>query len=77
MPEANKGLMTGIRTNNLNLNIDLNKTFAERVDLDKSGINSAVKATELRNQANISLGHRFVWVWTDNTAGNSTQSSDT
>jgi hypothetical protein len=66
-----------IRTNNLNLDIDLDETFAERIDSDQTRINSAVESTELRDQTDITLRNRFVGVRTDDAARNSTHCSNT
>lgn len=60
----------------MNLDIDLNEAFTERVDLDETRIDSTIEATKLGNQANISLGDRFVWVRTEYATWNSTQSSN-
>ena len=65
-----------IHTNNLNLDIDLNKTFTERVDLNETGINSAIESTEFGDQTNITLRDRFVWVRTTDAAGEGAHSSN-
>ena len=65
-----------IRTNNLNLDIDLDKTFTEWVDLDKTRINSSVESTKFGNQTNITLRDRFVGIRTYHAAGNSSHSSN-
>ena len=69
-------IVADIHTNNLNLDIDLNKTFAERVDLDETGINSAIESTEFGDQTNITLRDRFVGVRTADAAGESAHSSN-
>ena len=69
--------ITDIRTNNLDLNINLNEAFAERIDLDKAGIDSAVETAKFGDQANITLRNRFVGVRADNTAGDGTHSPNT
>jgi hypothetical protein len=66
-----------ILTNNLNLDIDLNKTFAERVDLNETGINSAIESTEFGDQTNVTLRDRFVGVRTADAAGEGAHSSNT
>jgi hypothetical protein len=66
-----------ILTNNLNLDIDLNKTFAERVDLNETGINSAIESTEFGDQTNVTLRDRFIGVRTADAAGEGTHSSNT
>jgi hypothetical protein len=64
------------RTNDLNLDIDLDKTFTERVDLDETGINSAIESTEFGDETDVTLRDRFVGVGTDDAAGNGTHSSN-
>jgi hypothetical protein len=66
-----------ILTNNLNLDINLNKTFAKRVDLDETRINSAIESTEFGDQTNVTLRDRFVWVRTADAAGEGAHSSNT
>ena len=66
-----------VHTNNLNLDIDLNETFTERVNLDETGINSAIESTELGNQTDVTLRDRFVGVGTANAAGESSHGSNT
>lgn len=69
--------LADIRTDDLNLDIDLNEAFGERVDLDKARINSTIESTELRNQTDVTLRNGFVWVRADNTARNGAHSSNT
>jgi hypothetical protein len=64
-------------TNNLNLNINLDEAFAERVDLNKTRVDSAIETAKFGDQANIALRDRFVGVRTDDTAGDGTHSSNT
>jgi hypothetical protein len=66
-----------IHTNNLNLNINLDEAFAERVDLNKTRVDSAIETAKFGDQANITLRYRFVGVRTDDTAGDGTHSSNT
>jgi hypothetical protein len=66
-----------IHTNDLNLDIDLNKTFTERVDLDETGINSAIESTEFGDETDVTLRDRFVGVRTANAAGESAHGSNT
>lgn len=70
-------MILGIHTNDLNLDIDLNKAFAKWVDLDETWINSTIESTELCNQTNITLRNGLVWIWADNTAGNGSHGTDT
>jgi hypothetical protein len=65
------------RTNDLNLDIDLNKTFTERVDLDETGINRTIEATEFCDETDVALRDRFVGVRTDDTARDCAHSSNT
>ncbi len=64
------------RTNDLNLDIDLDKTFTERIDLDKTGVNRAIESTEFCDETDVTLRDRFVGVRTDDAAGNGTHSSN-
>jgi hypothetical protein len=41
--------------NDLDLDIDLDKTFTERVDLDETGINSAIESTEFGDETDVTL----------------------
>ena len=66
-----------IHTNNLNLNINLDEAFAERVDLNKTRVDSAIETAKFGDQANITLRDRFVGVRTDDTAGDGTHGSNT
>jgi hypothetical protein len=42
-------------TNNLNLDINLDKLLAERIDLDQTRIDRSVEATKLGDQTDIAL----------------------
>ena len=61
----------------LNLDIDLYKFLRKWIDLDQAGIDSAVKATKLGDETDITLGDRFVGVRTDETAWNSAAKTNT
>jgi hypothetical protein len=65
------------RTDNLDLDIDLDEALAERIDLDETGINSSVKTTEFRDEADVSLRDGLVWIRADDTAWNRAHSTDT
>ena len=65
-----------VHTNDLNFDINLNETFTERVDLDETGINSAIESTELGDQTDVTLRDRFVGVRTANAAGESSHGSN-
>ncbi len=64
------------RTNDLNLDIDLDETFTERVDLDETGINGAIEPTEFGDETDVTLRDRLVGVRTDDATGNGTHSSN-
>jgi hypothetical protein len=66
-----------VHTNDLNLDVDLNETFAEGVDLDETGINSAIESTEFGDQTDVTLRDRFVGVGTANAAGECSHGSNT
>lgn len=69
--------MAGVHTNNLDLNIHLDKALAERINLDQARVDSAVESTKLSNQTNITLRDRLVWIRAANAARNGTHGSDT
>ena len=60
----------------LDLDVDLDEFFRERVDLDQTGVDGAIEATKLGDQADISLRHWFVGVGANNTAGNCAAETD-
>ncbi len=66
----------GKRTNDLDLDIDLDQALRERIDLNQARVDSAIESTKLSNQPNVTLGNRLVWVRADDAARNGTQSSD-
>ena len=53
----------------LDLDIDLDEFFGQRVDFDETGVDSAVETTEFGDQANIALADRLVRVGADDAAG--------
>jgi hypothetical protein len=61
----------------LNLDINLNKSLGERVDLDQARVDGAREATELCDQADIALGDWLVRVRADDTAGNGAEEAET
>ncbi len=65
-----------VHTHNLDLDIDLDETFAERVDLDEAGIDGAIESTELGDQAHVTLRHRLVRVRTADAAGEGAHGSN-
>jgi hypothetical protein len=66
-----------VLTNNLNLDIDLNETFTERIDLNKTWVDCTIESPEFGDQANITLRNRFVWVGTADTARERAHCADT
>ena len=54
----------------LDLDIDLDEAFGERVDLDKARVDSAREATKFGYQADITLRDRLVRVGADEAARN-------
>jgi hypothetical protein len=55
----------------------LDKLFAQRINLDQTWINSAIEATKLCNQTDITLRNRSVWVGANDAARNSSESTNT
>jgi hypothetical protein len=66
-----------MRTNNLNLDIDLEETFAERVNFDETRIDCAVESTEFGDQANVALRYGFVRIGAADTTRKGAHSSNT
>jgi hypothetical protein len=60
----------------LNLDIDLKKSLAERVDLDQTRVDSLVELSELGDKTNVALMDFLVRVGANDTAGNSAHGSD-
>jgi hypothetical protein len=60
----------------LNLDVDLDKLFGERVHVDKTWVNSTSEATKLGNETDVALGDGLVWIRADNTAWNGAESTD-
>lgn len=61
----------------LNLDIDLDESLRQWVDLDQTGINGACESTEFGDQTNVSLRYRLVGVGADDTAGDRTHETET
>ena len=51
-----------VRTDDLDLDVDLDQLFGEGVDLDETGVDGAVEAAELGHEADVSLADWFVGV---------------
>lgn len=64
------------RTDELDLDVDLNKPLRQGVDLHKTRIHCAVKAAEFGDQTNLSLKDCFVCIGADNAARNSATGAD-
>jgi hypothetical protein len=62
--------------NNLDLDVDLDKRFRERVDLDETRVDSASETTELGDETNVSLLDGLVRVRAAETARNGSESTD-
>jgi len=62
--------------NYLNLNIYLDQVLRQGIHLNQTGIHSSCKATELGDQADISLSNRLVGIRTDDTAWNGAERAD-
>ena len=60
----------------LDLNIDLDELLGQRIDLDKTRVDSAVETAEFRDEADISLADGFVGVGADNAARDGTAETD-
>ena len=57
-------------TNNLNLHIHLNQFLGQRVDLDQTGVDCAIEATEFGDETDVSLTDWLVGVGAHDTAWN-------
>lgn len=60
----------------LDLDINLDETLAERIDIDQTGVDSLVELAELGDETNITLLDVLVWVGADDAAGNGTHASN-
>ncbi len=63
-------------TDYLDLHVDLDKFFRQRIYLYKSRVDRAVEATEFGDQTDISLADWLVWVGADNAAWDSTAATN-
>ena len=61
---------------NLNLDIDLNEAFTERIDLDETWVDGAIEPTEFCDQTDVSLRHWLVRIGADETAGDGAHEAD-
>jgi hypothetical protein len=68
---------TDLRTDNLYFDVNLDKAFTERVDLDETGVDCAIKPTKLGDQTDITLRNRLIWIGADNTARDRSHCTDT
>jgi len=62
--------------NNLNLDIDLNERFGERVDLDKTRVDGTSETSKLGDETDVTLLDRLVWIRAADAARNRTKSTD-
>lgn len=62
--------------NDLDLDIDLNETFGEWVDLDQTRIDCAGETTELGDKTDVTLTNGLVWVGADETTWDRTAETD-
>jgi len=75
-PGVLAGLLSGYvgtereRTDDLDLDVDLDQALAQRIDLHQAGIDCAVETAEFRDQADITLRDGLIWVRADNAAWN-------
>ena len=60
----------------LDLDINLNKALAERVDLNQARVDSAIEAAKLCDKTDISLRNWLVGIGTDETAGDGAHETD-
>lgn len=67
----------GEHTNDLDLDVNLDESLGKRVDLDETGVDGAVESSELRDQANVSLRHRFVWIGAEDATRDGPAGADT
>ena len=61
--------------NNLNLDIDLNERFGERVDLDKTRVDGTSETSKLGDETDVTLLDRLVWIRAADAARNRTKST--
>lgn len=52
----------GERTDDLDLDVDLDQLFGEGVDLDEAGVDGAVETAEFGDEADVALADGFVGV---------------
>lgn len=67
------GRQSSERTNDLDLDVDLDKCLGERIDLDEAWVYRSGEPPELGNQTYLTLLHRFVRVGKEDATGNGTQ----
>jgi hypothetical protein len=66
-----------LHTDNLDFDVNLDKTFTERIDLDETRVDCAIKPTKLRDQTDITLRDRLIWIGADDTARDRSHGTDT
>merc|ERR1711937_327038 len=60
----------------LDLDIDLDQTLGEGVDLDEAGIDGLVESTKLGDETDVALVDALVWVGADDAAGDGAQGTN-
>lgn len=68
--------MENWHTNDLNFHVDLDEFLRQRVDFHETWIDSAIEATELSDQTDISLADWLVWVGANEAARDGTTATD-
>lgn len=61
---------------NLNLDIDLDESLGERVDLDETWVDGTVETAELCDETDVALGDRLVGVGAADAAGDGAEGAD-
>jgi hypothetical protein len=65
-----------LRTNDLDFDVNLDKTLAEGIDFDKTRVDCAIKPPKLGDQTDITLRYRLIWIRADNTARDGSHCTD-
>jgi hypothetical protein len=70
----NISVLADKRTDSLDLEISMDKVFAERVNLDQTAINDIMESTEYCDHTDITLRDRFTGIKEDGAARSGTKS---
>jgi hypothetical protein len=65
-----------LRTNDLDFDVNLDETFAEGIDFDKTRVDCAIKPTELGDQTDVTLRYRLIWIRANDAARDGSHSTD-